>query len=121
MIMSRCSNVEIKDPIHRESMARRIAMRNICSVKITNLPNKCGYSDLLELVPDMVACRVYCDPVSRKSSSRAYIEFSSNEDALKCVNKLRNSIFQTKPLDVSIGGDLSESVGELPSFVYTLR
>ncbi|VDK32415.1 unnamed protein product [Taenia asiatica] len=73
----------IKDPIQRESLAKRLAQRNMCSVRLSNLPKRYNYSVLLELVPDMVACRMLYDPVFRRPKSRAYVEFSSNESALK--------------------------------------
>ncbi|KAL5962295.1 EKC/KEOPS complex subunit Tprkb [Taenia solium] len=101
---------KIKDPIQRESLARRLAQRNMCSVRLSNLPRRYNYSVLLELVPDMVACRMLYDPVFRRPKSRAYVEFSSNESALNCVDKVNNREFQGKRLSASVGGDLSESV-----------
>ncbi|EUB64816.1 hypothetical protein EGR_00085 [Echinococcus granulosus] len=68
----------------------------MCSVKLSNLPKRYNYSALLELVPDMVACRVFYDPISRKPKNYVYVELSSNEIALKCVNKVNNKEFQVE-------------------------
>ena len=119
--MSENSNTTVNDPILRESIAKRLALRNMCSVKVTNLPKRYSYSDLLEIAPDMAACRVYYDPISRKPKNHVYMEFASNEIALKCVNKINNSTFQTKTLSASLGGDLSESVGMLFHVACILR
>nr|CDS15656.1 nucleolin [Echinococcus granulosus] len=105
-------NDKIRDPIQRESLAKRLVLRNMCSVKLSNLPKRYNYSALLELVPDMVACRVFYDPISRKPKNYVYVELSSNEIALKCVNKVNNKEFQGKRLNASVGGGLSECVDD---------
>ncbi|VDM35327.1 unnamed protein product [Hydatigera taeniaeformis] len=80
----------IRDPIQRESLAKRLAQRNLCSVRLSNLPKRYNYPFLLELVPDMVACRMFYDPIFRRPRDHAYIEFSSSECALKCVDRVNN-------------------------------
>lgn len=105
------SEVKVVDPIQREAISKRLVMRNMCSVKLMNLPKSYNYAKLLEISPDMQACRIYSDPISRKPRNHAYLEFSSNEGALQAVAKLNGLEFQGKSLYACMGGDLSENVG----------
>ncbi|MTV29296.1 RNA-binding protein, partial [Nitriliruptoraceae bacterium ZYF776] len=52
------------------------------------------------------------DPVFRRLKNHAYVEFSSNENARKCVDRVNDMEFQGKRLNASVGGDLSESVDD---------
>lgn len=119
--MSERTANKIKDPFQRESLAKRLVQRNLCSVRLSNLPKRYNYSVLLELVPDMVACRVFYDPVFRRPKNHAYIELSSNESAIKCVDEVNNKEFHGKRLNASVGGDLSESVGKVVQAIYAAR
>lgn len=100
------------DPIQRESIERKLSLRNMCSVKLANMPRRYNYTAIVELAPDMTACRILYDSVSRRPKNHCYLEFPSNEAAIKCVTKLNNTEFLGKKIQASIGADLSESAGK---------
>lgn len=102
----------IMDPIQRETIERKLALRNLCSVKLTKMPKRYNYIALLEIAPDMTACRILYDSVSKRPKNFCYLEFPSNEAALKCVSKLNNMEFLGKTIQASTGADLSESAGK---------
>ncbi|VDD77886.1 unnamed protein product [Mesocestoides corti] len=112
--------VDALDPAVRDSIAKRLLIRNMCSVKVENLPKHYNYSTILELAPEMSSCRILYDPVSRRPKRFAFIEFPSKDIASKCLIRLNNKNFGGKLLNVSLGGELSESVGELLIFFSLL-
>ncbi|VUZ39618.1 unnamed protein product [Hymenolepis diminuta] len=112
------------DPIQRESIERKLSLRNMCSVKLTNMPKRYNYTAVVELAPDMTACRILYDSVSRRPKNHCYLEFPSNEVAIKCVTKLNNTEFLGKKIQASIGADLSENAGDyipLSILLYNLH
>ncbi|VDO07987.1 unnamed protein product [Rodentolepis nana] len=114
----------IMDPIQKENVERKLSLRNMCSVKLTNMPKRYNYTALVELVPDMTACRILYDSVSRRPKNHCYIEFSSNEAAIKCAQKLNNAEFLGKKIQASTGADLSESADDyipLSILLYNLH
>uniref|UniRef100_A0A5K3FYX7 RRM domain-containing protein n=1 Tax=Mesocestoides corti TaxID=53468 RepID=A0A5K3FYX7_MESCO len=104
--------VDALDPAVRDSIAKRLLIRNMCSVKVENLPKHYNYSTILELAPEMSSCRILYDPVSRRPKRFAFIEFPSKDIASKCLIRLNNKNFGGKLLNVSLGGELSESVDD---------
>lgn len=117
---ARKSNVEEKqpttysehDPVLCESVVKRLVTRNMCSIKVSELPKRYTYADLVELSPEMCACRIPHDSVSRKPKRFAFIEFSSEDLASECLRCLRSKEYKGKTLQVSAGGGLSENIGK---------
>lgn len=108
---------QIMDPVQRVLIEKKLSLKNMRSVKLTNMPKRYNYSGLVELAPEMTACRILYDSVSRRPKNYCYLEFSSNEVALQCINKLNGAEFRGKKLNASIGADLSESAGTLTSLL----
>ncbi len=106
----------VKDPVLKESIEKRLVLRNMCSLKVANLPKHFNYATIVELAPDMAACRMQFDPVSRKPKGHVYIEFTSKDVASKYLPRLSGKDYNGKKLSVTSGGDLSESVGMFFTF-----
>lgn len=100
------------DPILRDSIYKRLVLRNTCSLKIGNLPKIYNYATIMEIAPDMTACRLQYIKVSRKPAKIAFIEFPSKELVMKNQTRLNGMTYSGKKLSATLGGDLSEIVGK---------
>ncbi|VDL92526.1 unnamed protein product [Schistocephalus solidus] len=70
------------DPLIRDTLCEMLTMRNLCTIKLEGLPKGYNYLSLLELAPDMVACRIPHIAICHRPARTAFLEFSSHESAL---------------------------------------
>uniref|UniRef100_A0A0V0J394 Nucleolin n=2 Tax=Schistocephalus solidus TaxID=70667 RepID=A0A0V0J394_SCHSO len=96
------------DPLIRDTLCEMLTMRNLCTIKLEGLPKGYNYLSLLELAPDMVACRIPHIAICHRPARTAFLEFSSHESALSNQRRLEGMSYNGRTLKATLGKFISE-------------